>query len=100
MYKRPYFYIPPIFQFAQHVVNQHVKQNINTPAGGYFSQRAGYKGLNKAPQLAAEGDRFRKSTYGRRIMLELICEQKRHHDKNKQWADLKDNSAAEPCRCL
>lgn len=80
----------------QHVVNQHVKQNIKTPAGGYFSQSAGYKGLNKAPQIAAKGNCFQKSTYGRRLILELICQQKGHHDKNKQWADLRDNSAAPP----
>lgn len=77
MRKRLYFDIPPIFQFAQHVVNQHVKQNIKTPAGGYFSQSAGYKGLNKAPQLAAKILKH-KSTYGCRIILELLCQQKRH----------------------
>lgn len=100
MRKRLYFYISPIFQFAQNVVNQHVKQNITIPAGGYFSQSAGYEGLNKAPQLAAKGNCFQKSTYGCRIILELIRQQKRHHDKNKQWSDLKDNSAAELCRYL
>lgn len=70
----------------------------STRQGGYFSQSAGYKGLNKALQLAAKGNCFQKSIYGRRIILELICQQKRHRNKNKQWADLKDNSAADLCR--